>query len=270
MSFLRRVLIWSFLISLVSTTTTFASNSGDKCPKIGAISSSKVKGKKQILVCVSIGKKKVWILKPATTTTTTSTTSTTSTIPTTCATGAPCRVGDTGPGGGIVFYVAETSQSWGKYLEAAPSGWSSTQSDLALPHIDPEHFWCNVNTKTILSGTFTAIGTGKANTKEMNSACSSGAGNLATSYRGGKLNDWYLPSLEEVRLLYTQLFINDLGGMSKNGNYWSSSEDDARNAFSFDMSAGGSYSLGGRKDSVGNYWVTKSFSFFVRPIRAFG
>ena len=74
MSFLRRVLIWSFLISLVSTTTTFASNSGDKCPKVGAISTSRVKGKVRIFVCASIGKKKVWILKPATTSTTTTTT----------------------------------------------------------------------------------------------------------------------------------------------------------------------------------------------------
>ena len=64
----------SLLVSLVSTTTTFASNSGDKCPKVGAISSSRVKGKVRILVCVSIGKKKVWILKPATTSTTTTTT----------------------------------------------------------------------------------------------------------------------------------------------------------------------------------------------------
>ena len=74
MSVLRRVLICSLLVSLVSTTTTFASNSGDKCPKVGAISSSRVKGKVRILVCVSIGKKKVWILKRATTATTTSTT----------------------------------------------------------------------------------------------------------------------------------------------------------------------------------------------------
>ena len=74
MSVLRRVIICSLLVSLVSTTTTFASNSGEKCSKVGAISSSRVKGKVRILVCVSLGKKKVWILKPATTATTTTTT----------------------------------------------------------------------------------------------------------------------------------------------------------------------------------------------------
>ena len=74
MSVLRRVIICSLLVSLVSTTTTFASNSGEKCSNVGAISSSRVKGKVRILVCVSLGKKKVWILKPATTATTTTTT----------------------------------------------------------------------------------------------------------------------------------------------------------------------------------------------------
>ena len=74
MSFLKRALFCSLLVSLLSTSTAFASNSGDKCPKVGAISTSRVKGKVRIFVCASIGKKKVWILKPATTSTTTTTT----------------------------------------------------------------------------------------------------------------------------------------------------------------------------------------------------
>lgn len=71
MTFLGRVLACSLLVLLVSETTTFASNSGAKCPKVGAISSSRINGKMRILVCVSLGKKKVWIPRPANTTTTT-------------------------------------------------------------------------------------------------------------------------------------------------------------------------------------------------------
>ena len=34
--------------------------------------------------------------------------------------GRNCRIGNTGPGGGIVFYDAYSQQSWGRYLEVAP------------------------------------------------------------------------------------------------------------------------------------------------------
>jgi len=92
-----------------------------------------------------------------------------------CVAGGSCAIGDTGPGGGIVFYDAGSVQPWGRYLEAAPAGWSGGPSD-------PLIGWCS-NTDTLIPGAMgTAIGTGAANTANMLAACSSGAANLARSY----------------------------------------------------------------------------------------
>ena len=92
-----------------------------------------------------------------------------------CVAGGPCAIGDTGPGGGIVFYDAGSVQPWGRYLEAAPEGWSGAPWD-------PLAAWCS-NTTTLIPGAMgTALGTGAANTANMLAACSSGAANLARSY----------------------------------------------------------------------------------------
>jgi hypothetical protein len=56
----------------------------------------------------------------------------------TCATGGTCRLGDRGPGGGIVFYVSaanftSTGSACGtacKYLEVAPATWQDTETTI--------------------------------------------------------------------------------------------------------------------------------------------
>ena len=48
------------------------------------------------------------------------------------STGANCKIGDTGPGGGVIYYDAGSLQWWGRFLEVNPTpieanaSWSGT------------------------------------------------------------------------------------------------------------------------------------------------
>jgi hypothetical protein len=127
-------------------------------------------------------------------------------------------VGDTGPGGGIVFYVASSNfTSTGsncnttcKYLEAAPT--DSGNGDNA---------WCS-NTTDALGTTATAIGTGMANTTTADGTCTSGAIQIAADYTNNGKIDWHLPSKDELNQLYIQRVA--VGGFFP-GFYWGSSEN---------------------------------------------
>jgi hypothetical protein len=165
-----------------------------------------------------------------------------------CARGGSCVVGDTGPGGGKVFYSARTKQPWGRYLEAAPRTWFSSDGD-------PNLMWCSNVTDSLPGTQATALGAGKANTAAMLGACTTDAAVAATSYRGGGKSDWYLPSRDELR----QLFLHKarVGEFILHG-YWSSSEYSAHEAWIQDFYA--------------DYTPApsdKSYASYVRPIRAF-
>jgi hypothetical protein len=184
---------------------------------------------------------------PATTTTTTTTTTI---APASCATGGVCIVGDTGPGGGKVFYVhasgtfacGATLASTCKYLEAAPSDHSSTAK------------WCSNNSSS-LGVTATGIGSGMSNTATADSTCTSGAIQVAADYTNNGKTDWHLPSKDELN----QMYVNKVAiGDFAIAIYWSSSENDAATAWY--QGFGGGYQA----------YDDKEFSDRVRPVRAFG
>ena len=135
-----------------------------------------------------------------------------------CTAGGSCKIGNTGPGGGIVFYDAGSQQSWGRYLEVSPKGWSGSIED-------PEANWCPV--KSYFS-TRVEIGAGKSNTDLMLQGCQSGAAVLARSYKGGGKDDWFLPSKDELNELYKYARSAPDGTLlatfSLRSSYWSSSE----------------------------------------------
>ena len=186
----------------------------------------------------------------------------------TCATGGACVLGETGPGGGKVFYVASsnftsTGSDCGtacKYLEAAPSDHSSTVA------------WCS-NTSSSLGVTGTGIGSGMSNTATADSTCTSGAIQVAADYTYNSKTDWHLPSKDELNQLCryawnlaisnTTTTCSGMSGSIRTGfsydYYWSSSEYSAGAARTQDF-------LFGYQDYSGKH----TSSFKVRLVRAFG
>ena len=199
-------------------------------------------------------------------------TSTTTAAPLTCAQGGTCAVGDTGPGGGTVFYVHPSGtfscgiglNSTCKYLEFAPYGWNGGGDD---PGID----WCNVSTDLDIDES--GIGGGLANTTEADNTCTSGAIQTVASYTNNSLGDWYLPSKSESNELCKYARQQTTGdssvGCASSGSvrsgfrsmhYWTSTEvSGTTNAWSTEFGFGNQLSSNKVPGTLA-----------VRPIRAFG
>lgn len=160
-----------------------------------------------------------------------------------------CVIGGTGPGGGIVFYVASSPQPWGRCLEAAPQTWSGETAD-------PVAAWgCAATNITGAQGT--AIGTGQANTTAIVAACTINgiAARLADNLIfGGKL-DWFLPSKDALAQMYANAI--NIGGFATDIYYWSSSVFSPFHAWF--QSFNGGYQSASIKNNLG----------YVRPVRAF-
>ena len=111
------------------------------------------------------------------------------------AVGGLVSVGDTGPAGGVVFYVDSMDVYPGfVFLEAAPAQYSQT----LLPFTPATY------RKDVLSSvTSTDMGAGLANT--INIAREVGDGNYASKYSldmsVNGFSDWFLPSLREMEAL---------------------------------------------------------------------
>ena len=183
----------------------------------------------------------------------------------TCVVGGSCKVGNTGPGGGVVFYDAGIEQPWGRFLEFAPEGWYGSASD-------PRVKWCDNYTWSVNGPQGTSIGQGKPNTNLMLKNCTSGAAVAAAAYRGGAKDDWYLPSTVEMNELVKFVTRVDKdnplpgvtklkvirGGFTEDG-YWSST----------DYPEKWGYAYGSMFRMQDTTIMSKFDNEFVRPIRAF-
>lgn len=167
------------------------------------------------------------------------------------------KVGDTGPGGGIIFFVDRFNEYADfTYLEVATIG-AEVQRTWAPS--SPVNYQ-----STVVSGADSkALGTGYQNTIDIvaqgHTSTSTSAAKYCDARVAGGQSDWYLPSLSELRLIF-ELFRNkDIGGFTQTGGtyYWSSSESDATLA----------YVLGFQDGTEGG--DLKSNSYYVRPMRRF-
>ena len=193
--------------------------------------------------------------------------------------------GASGPGGGLIYYVAPTSAGFTcgptrnetcYYLEVSPSNWSGGA--------DPSKVWAvaakqgtditDISNDGSAYNNALGIGLGYKNSiaiVDQGNDATSAAG-AARAYSGGSLNDWYLPTTAEINLLsqwwrgITQDVtlniklgtINASAGFTDGGDYHASSEGSASTSWGHRFQTDSLQGAG-----------SKNASARVRPIRAF-
>jgi hypothetical protein len=118
-------------------------------------------------------------------------------------------VGSIGPSGGYVFYDQGSVINGWRYLEASPID-NGSDSGTGC--------YC-----VSIPNTSTAIGTGRTNTTNWtNAGCNGGFIATATTYNINGITNWFIPSKDELNLMYSTLKLNNLGNF-QNVPYWTSS-----------------------------------------------
>jgi hypothetical protein len=194
-------------------------------------------------------------------------------------------IGDTGPGGGIVFYVAETPFDCGPNLEAVCTYLEAVEGSL-----DPDRTWTSTADldPSVANAVGTAIGTGYRNSiaiaNQAGNNASTSAAVLAREYDNGGKTDWYLPSRDELNQMckwqrgitgptLTNLTSVCAGGTVNTGTgavgfaggyYWSSS-DFGSSEFQLAWVQNFGDEAGDSTQSEG----MKTSAYYLRPVRAF-
>ena len=216
-----------------------------------------------------------------------------------CAQGGPCAIGDTGPGGGKVFYYSAAGFQCGPnfsstchYLEVAPNTWFGGSADPAL-RWDPTNGDDNhVGYPNLVNDQYpnmtahinaSEIGLGYKSSVQLfnfygnNSDYAAGA---ARGYTGGGKTDWYLGTSVEMNLLAdwskgnasTPTEDSRAGTMIQGGfsqssssatHYWTASQLDWATHDAYRQDFSNNSGIGGSGTDH------KSFTRMVRPIRAF-
>ncbi|MDR2447857.1 MAG: DUF1566 domain-containing protein [Treponema sp.] len=170
------------------------------------------------------------------------------------------KIGDTGPAGGIIFYDKGNNSGGWRYLEAAPATtevtcqWSISQT---------------IATKSIQDSR--GLGTGKSNTEYiMQQAMQIGGGfgwaaQICDELEVNGFDDWFLPSRDELNVMWGVLHRKGQGGF-KSAWYWSSTPSNDNGAKIWIIN----FTDGGQLGDLGGYpYNNWDRQYRVRAIRQF-
>ncbi|NDG66872.1 MAG: DUF1566 domain-containing protein [Actinobacteria bacterium] len=191
-----------------------------------------------------------------------------------CTSAGPCAVGDVGPAGGIIFHDAGPRSAGDRYFEVgsvetevAGIPWKPLASnDVKTPlYVGTGNVSAKV--QRVLAKAF---GMGEANTSQIMQRYRGGnyPARFASTLVFGGFDDWYLPSKEELRLVYRTLGTATprVGNFGKSF-YWTSSEYDLSNAWTVNFKDGQEFDR--EKWRVPDP-ATGMKAIRTRPIRSFG
>lgn len=132
-------------------------------------------------------------------------------------------IGDTGPAGGLIFYIDTADEHTWTYLEVAPASTEWTNKE-----------WGDFGTQIGGDAALTGIGEGQAATTAIVShmegkSITDTAAQLCDALSHNGFEDWFLPSKDELNAIWDNLVDNGSGINSGVGGfayeiYWSSSE----------------------------------------------
>ena len=156
-------------------------------------------------------------------------------------------------GGGVIFHLFKDAQG-------VEHGLIVDKTDLSTSQV-----WSNIQT-TLIGASAQSFLDGLSNSNAIigQAGHTSSAASLCLNSTNSGQSDWYLPSIQELNMLWNNYYtvarsISQIAGATQlyNADYWSSSEVNASRAWFFDFAYGNAY---------GN---NKYATYYVRAVRAF-